>query len=101
MVGVQLDEGVVIGEGNQIAISIKDRLRETVLDEYKVDNENRLTFVLDIPKNRFAVGQAVFLMDKEASYSEECRYDDQSAGPFTTPDERNDSDPTSDSSDAE
>ncbi len=94
VIGVQLNEGVVVCRGEKLAISAKDCIHEIELGEYQIDDGNRLTVVCDMPKELFQSGGAVFQLDRERSYSNKYRYDEQAAGPFTNPKYRDDTEPT-------
>jgi len=94
VIGVQLNKDVVVRRGEKLAISAKISFHEIELGEFRIDDGNRLTVVCDMPRELFHPGGAVFKLDRETSYSNKYRYDEQAAGPFTNPKYREDTEPT-------
>jgi hypothetical protein len=96
VIGIQLDEGVIVGKGDRLAILTKTYYQELVLDEFRIDERNRLTVVCNVRRELFYAGSGVFKLHNAKSYSDNYRYHEQAVGPFTSPKYRSEPEPTDD-----
>jgi len=67
IVGIQLEDSQSLSKGDLLALKLSDHYYQHELNDFKIDEENKLTFQIDLQRSQVPIGSKVFLLDQTKS----------------------------------
>ncbi|QDT23279.1 hypothetical protein [Gimesia chilikensis] len=71
IIGIQLEGTHSLKKGDLLALKLRDQYFQHELVDFKIDEEGKLTFQIDLKRNQIPIDSKVFLLDRTKSFREQ------------------------------